>query len=65
MQARVVGGEHRSLGEHTMATARETREIVLQLAVRWRIDAALRLREETVLLPHALSVNPGADHIEP
>ena len=65
VQARVVGGEHRSLGEHTRATARETRDIVLQLAVRWRIDSALHLREETVLLPRALSVNPGPDHVQP
>lgn len=65
VRARVVGGEHRSLGAHTMATARETHEIVLRLAVRWRIDAALHLREETVLLPHVLSVNPGPDHVEP
>ena len=64
-QARVVGGEHRSLGKHTMATARETRDIVLQLAVRWRIDSALRLQEETVLLPHVLSVKPGPDHVQP
>ena len=65
VRAQVVGGERRSLGKHTMATARETREIVLQLAVRWRIDAGLRLSEETVLLPHALRVTPGPDHVEP
>jgi hypothetical protein len=65
VQARVVGDEHRSLGEHTTATARETRDIVLQLAVRWRIDSALRLQEETVLLPHVLSVKPGPDHVQP
>jgi hypothetical protein len=65
VRALVVGGEHRSLGRHTMATARETRDVVLQLAIRWSIDSALRLREETVLLPHVLSVKPGPDHVQP
>ena len=64
VQARAVGGEHRSLGRETTATERETRDMVLQLAVRWRIDSALRLREETVLLPHVLSVKPGPEHVQ-